>query len=173
MLALLLLAACSGEPAPPAASERQRALLDAPRREEALKEKVAAQKLFDAQGKLLPSGETVAELPIPRGMLLIKSGKYEWVYQSERVGIEALTDYLGPRLFTGNVDRRSDGSTTYVAARIKEKPKAPPVTVRAARLSGARHASRLHIRQAAPVEKPALSREQAEELLRERRAYAD
>jgi hypothetical protein len=77
-------------------------------------DKPAALQLYDADGRLLPSDEVVAGLPLPRGLRFRSEQAGTRIYTSY-VPLEKLQGYFGPRLITGKV-KHGGGAITYVAA---------------------------------------------------------
>ncbi len=74
--------------------------------------------LYASDGSLLPSGEVVAGLPLPRGLEPILSQGREHVYRS-KVPLEKLQRYFGPRLLTGQVEPLG-GGVVYRGARPRD-----------------------------------------------------
>jgi len=68
--------------------------------------------LFDLEGRLRPSDESVAGLVLPRGFSPLEIERpREHHYVASEVEVDALIGYLGPRLVTGAVDRVGGGAT--------------------------------------------------------------
>ncbi len=103
-LLALLLAGCGqgGEPPPPAPPPPP-----SPAAPEARAEPGGG-PLYDAQGELLPSGEVVAGLALPRGLQPVLTSDREHVYRT-KVSLQRLQRYFGPRLLTGKVEPLGGG----------------------------------------------------------------
>ena len=67
------------------------------------------QFLYDAEGNLRESEESVAGLVLPRGLELSRERERRHIYRTA-VPRAKLLAYLGPRLFTGSVDPIGDGA---------------------------------------------------------------
>lgn len=68
--------------------------------------------LYGEDGELLASDQSVAGLPLPRGLeVLVESGRRH-VYTSA-VPVARVQQYFGVRLITGEVDGRPGGGVTY------------------------------------------------------------
>lgn len=65
--------------------------------------------LYDAEGNLRESEESVAGLVLPRGLELDRENERRHVYRSS-VPRPKLLAYFGPRLFTGSVDPIGTGA---------------------------------------------------------------
>ncbi|MEM6958249.1 MAG: hypothetical protein AAF411_01105 [Myxococcota bacterium] len=86
--------------------------------EPATRERPARQDqfLYDEEGNLRESDETVAGLVLPRGLELTREAERTHIY-STPVPRDKLLAYFGPRLFTGAVDAIGDGAI-YRGARV-------------------------------------------------------
>jgi hypothetical protein len=66
--------------------------------------------LFDAAGRLLPSGRKLTWFDIPASFMEAGSRDRHHVFRSDRVTIEQLRDYLSARMLTGRVDELGRGA---------------------------------------------------------------
>ncbi|MDH5491360.1 MAG: hypothetical protein OEY14_05350 [Myxococcales bacterium] len=146
LLATLALLGCGEEPAtqgrpgaaPPGAPEAEERL--GPAEEEAL---------YDAEGRLLESQESVAWLVLPRGLRAERDEPNAHIYRTN-VPLEKLHRYFGPRLLTGAVDRIGDGSIFRAAAGPGRDPHEPRLEV--SLLSSSRGGVRIEITEQRPVQ---------------------
>lgn len=158
-------AACGDDPPP-----RRKELL---RPDETLRrraEELEKSRIFDAQGELIPSGELVAGLEMPRGLKLFRQTEREHYFDAPRISIEQLERYFAPRLEPSGM-ARAPKSLTFEGAKIKDAPEALPVTLRMARVDSSETASELMLR-TAPPPRVFPSQEEVERQLAERRKYA-
>ena len=131
-----------------------------------------AQKIFDEQGRLLPSTSLVAGVRLPRGMQPEYTFEHEFYYRSDAT-LAQLQAYFGPRLLTGQVERGGRGTVTYVNAQPKDTTKKAYVSVRIGPAPGNSGQSEVLIRETPmmPATRPseAESRKQLETAMK----YAD
>jgi hypothetical protein len=74
-------------------------------------------RVFDAQGRLIPSNEYIAGIRLPRGAELFRADEVTHVYRI-RAPIEKVLQYIGPMMITGKVERRGKGAI-YRRASVK------------------------------------------------------
>lgn len=74
-------------------------------------------RVFDAQGRLIPSNEYIAGIRLPRGAELSRADEVTHVYRI-RAPIEKVLQYIGPMMITGKVERRGKGAI-YRGASVK------------------------------------------------------
>jgi hypothetical protein len=110
LLLLLLSGACSDDPK----QEQRRQMLRVPRTEARPPASKVGDELYDKNGLLLPSEQTVAGLALPRG--LNQRGRFNdrWIFDT-RVPLNKLHWYFGARLTGGSI-KRLGRTTTYTAA---------------------------------------------------------
>ena len=72
---------------------------------------------YDPQGKLLPSDEYIAGIPLPRGAKLSRDEGLRHVYRIQ-APIEKVLAYFGPMMITGSVERRGKGAV-YKRASVR------------------------------------------------------
>jgi hypothetical protein len=161
------LSACSSEK-----QEARRALLrpvDVQQKRIAEHEK---RRLFDAAGELIPSGEKIVGLELPKGVELYRSFEHEWYYEAKRINLGQLDRYFAARLDPLGIDRNAT-HVTFENATLRDDPKARRVTVRIASLIGHTTVSDVYIRQAPPIRQYATTEAQAEAQIEERRKRAE
>lgn len=92
---------------------------DAPQQQEkpAVERRAATPRNYDAQGRLLPSDDYVAGIPLPRGTEVFREGERLHVYRI-REPIDKVLAYFGPMMITGNVERRGSGAV-YKGASVR------------------------------------------------------
>lgn len=157
-----------------AAQEEQRRVLLMPPDNKREREEAARRKqIFDEDGDLIPSEQSVAGLILPRGLTPGMRFEHEWYFRSMEIPAEALERYFIPRVFTGEINRSQGGATELVAAKIKDNPSAPSVTIRIIKLSGANSASELYIRQSVPAPLVRPKESEVEAQLKARREHAE
>jgi hypothetical protein len=106
VLFVAMLTACSSkrqapsEP-PTAAPAQQQAEGEAP--------KPRPPRVFDVDGRLIPSNEYVAGVRLPKGVELFRVDELTHVYRM-RAPIDRVLAYFGPMMITGNVQRRGKGA---------------------------------------------------------------
>ncbi|MGD8863043.1 MAG: hypothetical protein PVI30_23720 [Myxococcales bacterium] len=167
------LAACSGgEEAQQQAQRRE--LLTVPDRSDELEALREKRRVYDAEGNLIPSGEVVAGVELPRGLELYRSFEGEWYYRTFKIRSEDLVRYFKPRLFTGQVNYTLNAAVTFKNARSKDFPEAPPIDVRIAKKRGGATISDVYIRQHQPPERKQWpSQAESEAQLEAMRRHAD
>lgn len=74
-------------------------------------------RVFDAQGRLIPSNEYIAGIRLPRGAELFRADEVTHVYRI-RAPIDKVLRYIGPMMITGKVERRGKGAI-YRRASVK------------------------------------------------------
>jgi len=145
--ALLACAAACGDDPPEVAHSK--ALL---RPDEVLHrraEQIEQRRIFDPQGELIPSGERVVGLELPKGVKLYRELEREHFLEAPRITLAQLERYFAPRLEPAGITRTAT-SVTFESARIKDSPTSPLLTVRLAKVGGAEPASELMLREAPP-----------------------
>jgi hypothetical protein len=167
------LAACSGgEKAEQQAQRRE--LLTVPDHSEELQALREKRQVYDAEGNLIPSGEVVAGVELPRGLELYRSFDGEWYYRTRKIRSEDLVRYFKARLFTGQIDYTLNAAVTFKKARSEDYPEAPPVDVRIAKKRGGATISDVYIREYQPPERNQWpSRAESEAQLEAMRRHAD
>jgi hypothetical protein len=153
--------------------EQRRALLTPPDNKREREEAARKKQVFDEDGDLIPSEQSVAGLLLPRGLTPSMHFEREWYFRSMEIPAEALERYFIPRVLTGAINHSQGGATEFVAAKIKDNPSAPPVTIRIVKLSGANSASELYIRQSVPAPLVRPKESEVEAQLKARREHAD
>ena len=171
ILGLLLLAtaatACGSDPQ----QEQKKALLRPDETRRRLAEELERQRMFDAKGELIGSGEDLAELEMPKGLKLYRRLERAYYLEAPRISMEQLERYFGPRLEPTGVARTAT-SVTYENARIKDRPAAPPISLRISSVEGTEPACDVQLRVTAPAG-VALTAEETEKILEEKRKYAN
>jgi hypothetical protein len=152
--------------------EQRRALLKPPDDKLAREEAARKRRIFDDDGDLIASDQSVAGLVLPRGLSPSMQFEHEWYFKSDRIPAAKLERFIAPHLFTGEIDR-SVTAVEYVSAHIKDNPSAPPITVRIVTLSGAASASEIYIRQAVPAPLVRPREAEVEAQLKARREHAE
>lgn len=114
LVLLAAVAACSPKSKAPeqpsvAQSEQEAAPIEAakPRRP----------RVFDVEGRLIPSDEYIAGVRLPRGVELFRADDVTHVYRM-RAPIDKVLAYFGPMMITGNVERRGKGAV-YKRASVR------------------------------------------------------
>src|SRR6185436_20147376 len=129
-------------------------------------------RIFDDQGELIPSGEEIADLELPKGLHQFRELEREHYFDAPRITIDKLERYFGSRLLPMGVEY-TNTSVTFQDAHVKgADPTALLVTVRIGQVTGTDPASELLIRIAKPPHK-LKTREETEKELAEARKYAD
>jgi len=114
LILLYGLSACSAENE----NEKRRELLRVPKAKTQKRAGVATQMWLDEKGNLLPSDEQIAGLVLPRGLEFKRKVEFRHFYATS-VPANKLHWYFSARLTTNNI-RRVSGSTTYVAAKVRD-----------------------------------------------------
>lgn len=141
----------------------RKALLAAEDRRAQREQKYAQTRVQDAQGELIPSGEKVAGIELPRGLKLRLGFAREWYYETT-LPAEAVRAYFGPRLDTAQVVPGAAGTITYVNALPRDTPNAERVNVRIGPLPKQRGKTEINIRLQTIVRPPASEAEARLEL---------
>lgn len=66
-------------------------------------------RVFDVEGRLIPSDEYIVGVRLPRGVELFRADEVTHVYRM-RAPIDRVLAYFGPMMVTGNVERRGKGA---------------------------------------------------------------
>jgi len=74
-------------------------------------------RVFDVEGRLIPSDEYIAGIRLPRGVELFRADEVTHVYRM-RAPIDRVLAYFGPMMITGNVERRGKGAV-YKRASVR------------------------------------------------------
>ena len=156
-----------------AQEEKRRMLLTPPDNKREREEAARKKQIFDEDGDLIPSEQSVAGLLLPRGLTPGQHDEREWYFRSMEIPAEALERYFLPRLLTGGVEHSQGGATQILSAKIKDNPGALPVTIRILKLAGANAASELYIRQAMPSPTVRPKESEVEAQLKARREHAE
>lgn len=104
---------CSGSERQTKAAEAKAALEKAA--DEAPAEVELPPPLYDAEGNLLPSGQSIAWLELPRGLELQRQERNRHIYLSKQP-LGRLQRFFGPRVLTGEITSVGEG-TIYRAAK--------------------------------------------------------
>lgn len=131
-------------------------------------------RLVDANGELIPSGEKIAGLELPKGLSLYRSfedGWREWYLVGSRLDMAQLERYFATRLDPLALERNAT-SVLFKDAYLRDDPNARRVSVRLAKMIGEVPTTDVYIRQAPP---PRIFRsgEEAEAQIEARRKHAD
>jgi hypothetical protein len=130
----------------------------------------AKRRLFDANGELIPSGEKIAGLELPKGLELYRSFENEWYYEARRINLGQLDRYFAARLDPLGIDRNAT-HVTFENAALRDDPKARRISVRVASLIGHHTVSDVYIRQTPPIRQyPSESQAEAQIEARRKRA---
>jgi hypothetical protein len=156
-----------------AQQEERRKLLAPPDNKLEREEAARKRQIYDEDGDLIPSEDSVAGLTIPRGMTPGMRFEHEWYFSTRQVPSEALERYFSPLLLTGEINRSQQGTVEFVAAHVKANATAPRVTVRIVKLKGEANASEVYIRQAPPTPSHYPSEAEVEAQLKARREHAE
>lgn len=143
-LCVLSLAAvsCSND-AEQRAAEAKRALLRGQDLDAQRMARIAAQRITDEAGNLLPSNTDVVGLVIPRGFNVAFTEDYEWYYDGEHP-IGKVEKYFDERL-DASTDHPYPGATIYHRAKMKNNPSMAAVTVKIYPMPGRTDWTRVHI----------------------------
>jgi hypothetical protein len=156
--------------APPEVEQRK-ALLRPDEVRQRRADELEQRRIFDPQNELIPSGERVAGLELPRGLKLYRELDREHFLEAPRITREQLERYFAPRLVPSGITRTAT-SVTFESAQIKDSPTSPLLTVRIAQVAATDPASELMLREAPPP-RVFPSEAQAQKQLAERLKYAD
>ncbi|MCA9532995.1 MAG: hypothetical protein KC593_04930 [Myxococcales bacterium] len=77
-----------------------------------------APSIYDEDGKLLPSERVLGGLTLPLGLENEQQGAGRHLFEA-RVPAEKLVQYLGPRLFTGEVEQHGNGASFLGATPLR------------------------------------------------------
>lgn len=83
-------------------------------------EEPVRESMFDAEGNLRESGESIVGLALPMGLQHERDAERRHIY-SIQAPIQKVAAFFGPRLLTGTVDRIGDGAV-YRGATIEGSP---------------------------------------------------
>jgi len=114
LVILTALTACSSRseaPVQPAAASPSEQV------ENAEKQKRRPPRIFDVEGRLIPSDDYIAGIRLPRGVELFRADEVTHVYRM-RAPIDKVLAYFGPMMITGNVERRGKGAV-YKRASVR------------------------------------------------------
>ena len=103
----MALSGCGGCGDEPHTAPPRRALPEVPEPE--VEEPEEYLPLYDEEGRLLPSDESLVGIQLPRGLTLIHQYGRQHTYRSEAPA-EKLLEYLGARVFTADVRPRNRGA---------------------------------------------------------------
>ncbi|HMI92129.1 MAG TPA: hypothetical protein VK509_12225 [Polyangiales bacterium] len=107
-------------------------------------------RLFDVNGELIPSGEKIAGLELPKGLELYRSFENEWYYEARRINLGQLDRYFAARLDPLSIDRNAS-HVTFENAGLRDNPSSRRISVRIASLIGHQTVADVYIRQAPPI----------------------
>ncbi len=165
--AIMLTTACGGDAkdAQPAPAQRQNTANRA--------QPVAqAPDLYDAQGRLKPSGRMLHWFEIPMGFENTASWSKHHVFESSQVSVEKLREYLGARMLTGRVDELGRGAVYKGVMPLSAEASAMRFDVQVGLTQGGR-VVRLDLEELNFPGVEPLSPEQAAEAMRRDRALAE
>lgn len=151
-------------------AEVRRQLLRAENLEQKRAENLAAQRLADAEGNLLPSSETIAGIVLPRGYKPKYVLEREWTYDGE-LPFNRLEQYFLQRL-NATIEHPAGMLTRFARARPVGEPNAPPVLVEVSPVPGREDWSRIHIQQSPPMPEHPMSAEEIAAGLERARRFA-
>lgn len=114
---LILLAAIAGCSAKSNAPDQPVGVTQDEEAEEARAPKPRPPRIFDVEGRLIPSNEYIAGIRLPRGIELFRADEVTHVYRM-RAPIDRVLAYFGPMMITGNVERRGKGAV-YKRASVR------------------------------------------------------
>jgi hypothetical protein len=143
LCALSLAAVSCKNDAQERAEDAKRALLRAHDLEAQRSARIAAQRLTDDAGNLLPSATDVVGLVIPRGFSVTFTEDHEWYYDGEHP-VGKVEKYFDERL-DAMVNHPYPNATTYRHATMKTKTKMDPMTVNIFPMPGRTDWTRIHI----------------------------
>ena len=110
----------------------------------------ASKRIFDEDGDLIPSEQSVAGLILPRGLTPADAPRTRVVFPLMEIPAEALERYFVPACSPRKINHSQGGATEFVSAKISRTIRGTVVTIRIVKLAGANAASELYIRQAVP-----------------------
>jgi hypothetical protein len=134
-------------------------------------EELERQRIFDDKGELIASGEELGELELPRGLKLYRQTEREHYLEAPEISLEQLDRFFGPRLEPWGVERTAT-SLTFERARIKDKPQAPAVTLRIAKVHTSGAPACDVTLKVAPLPRPFPTEAESQRELAERQKYA-
>src|SRR3954471_22259899 len=105
--------------------EQRRVLLRPPDNKREREEAARKAQIFDEDGDLIPSEQSVAGLLLPRGLTPGLHFEREWDFKSLETPADALERYFLPRLLTSGINHSQSGATEFLPAKIKDNPNAP------------------------------------------------
>jgi hypothetical protein len=114
---LVLLAVIAGCTSKSKAPDQPVGVTPAEKAEEAAAPKQRPPRIFDVEGRLIPSDEYVVGIRLPRGVELFRADEVNHVYRM-RAPIDRVLAYFGPMMITGNVERRGKGAV-YKRASVR------------------------------------------------------
>jgi hypothetical protein len=130
------------------AAEARRELLRAQDLEAQHSARIAAQRITDERGNLLPSNTDVVGLVLPRGLRLTFTADREWYYDAEH-SVAKLEKYFDDRL-DATTDHPFPTAKLYRAARMKTNPTMEAVTVKIFPMPGRTDWTRVQIMASRP-----------------------
>jgi hypothetical protein len=175
--AMVLLAALAGAPLAGCGDdpqrERKRALLqpnhDVHRKAAEAREK---RRLVDDEGDLLPSGEKVAGVMVPKGLTLYRRFEGQSFYKGTQVSTDQLERYFSAELLKARIER-TDSLVLFSDAVPRSNPKAIPFELSITRLRGAEKATEVVFRERRPAARSYFGQKVDPEKLEQARRYAD
>jgi hypothetical protein len=114
LILLAVIAACSAKSNAP---DQPVGVTQAEETKEARAPKPRPPRVFDVEGRLIPSNEYIAGVRLPRGVELFRADEVTHVYRM-RAPIDRVLAYFGPMMITGNVERRGKGAV-YKRASVR------------------------------------------------------
>jgi hypothetical protein len=138
----LVVSACGDD----SKSERKRALLQPRDGKLKLEQEKEKRRIFDDDGDLLPSGEKVGGVMLPKGLTLYRRIDQHSFYRTTEIKFEKLDPYFAEQLISTTVERK-DSAVTFGGAVPKNNLKAPRLELSVTRLRGGPSSSEVYIRQ--------------------------
>lgn len=172
LLAALAGAALAGCGDDPKREERKRALLqpnDAKRKADEAREK---RRLVDDEGDLLPSGEKVAGIMVPKGLTLYRRYQGQSFYKGNRVSADQLERFFSAQLQDAKVER-TESMVLFADAVPRSNPKALPIDLRVTRLRGSERATEVVFREPRPPTRKYYGAKVDHAQIEQARRYAD
>jgi hypothetical protein len=167
-LTLALASAACGDDAD---RERKRALLKPVAGKVKIAQAQEKRRIFDDDGELLPSGEKVGGVMLPRGLTLYRRVDQHSFYRTTEIKFEKLDSYFAEQLMSTTVERKPN-AVTFGGAVPKNALKSPRLELSVTRLRGGPSSTEVYIRQSAGF-KAAPPPDSPEAQLQSRRGFAD
>ena len=149
------------------AEEARRALLRTQNLAAQRDERIAAQRITNADGDLLPSATTIAGVVLPRGFNPKFTFDHEWYYDGE-YSFRRVLAYFEQRL-DGVIDRPDKSAVVFQGAKTKGVSDMKPVTVKIVPVPGREDWTRIQITAPKPMPKHFPTAEEIQKELASRR----